>query len=241
MQATYDQQIRRQEACMNEATKRLHTSQLSLQRSVAALHINQQRLELKLDIATAAQVASIAESEARKKVNHARTPTDSARRLSYTPPMRITAPLVIEACTNNCICICHRRKAHHISGRLLNFVGALFLGYSGVPVITPTCDSTACVVRSSPMLLFMYIFPTWMLARAFFFIARLSLSRGLELNIRLPCIIHISSDIWKFAHNGDIENLKGLFERRKVTPYDMEGDTGYTALGVRSEHDGPGV
>ena len=74
-----------------------------------------------------------------------------------------------------------------------------------------------------------------MLARAFLFVARLSLSHGIELNIRLPRVLHISSSVWRSADIGDIEGVKKLLQKRAVTPYDIDSRYGYTALTVRLE------
>ena len=221
---------------MCKVTTRLHTDQLLLKQSVTDLHTGQQRLEFKLDAVTAAQIASTAEREVRRSLSHATTPMDLSQRLTSTPPTRILTPLALSMCPTSCTCRCHQRRVKRTPDRLQDFIGGLFLGYSGMPIITLACDNSVCGTRSSPILFFMYVFPAWMLARAFVLIAKLSLSHGLQLNIRLPRILDYSAIVWKFAELGDIRNIREMYQKRAVTPYDVDSRSGYTTLVVRSKH-----
>ena len=231
---TYDQRLKQQDLLIRESATRLHADQLSLQGSIENLGISQQRLEIKLDTVTAAQIASATESEVRRSITSASTSIDFSRRLSSIPPAQIQTRLAIKLCANSCTCVCHSYKVRRTPGRLQDFFGSLFWGYSGIPMITPACDNTTCARGLSPKLLLMYVFPAGLLARAFLLVARLSLSHGFELCIRLPRIVHISANVWTLVSNGDIESVRVLLQDRVVTPFDIEGENGCTALMVRS-------
>ena len=212
----HNQRISQQEVSIRDSITRVHGSQLSLQESVTDIRSGHQRLELKLDAVTAVQIAGTAEREIRRSISLAKTPIDLSRLFSSTLPTQGVAPFALMWCTNSCTCICHRRRAHRTPRRLQDFLGSLFLGYSGMPIITPTCDSIGCTARSSPKLLLVYAFPAWVLARAFLFIARLSMSHGLELNIRLPRVLQNTSNIWKYTECGDLESVKELLQKRQL-------------------------
>ena len=144
------QRIRQREAPTREAMINLRTGQILLKESVTDLLIGQQRLELKLDAATAAQIATMTEREVRRSLSHETTPMNLSQRFMSTPPTRIATPLTMITCTHSCTCRCHQRKAQRTPGRLHEFIGNLFLGYSGISIITPACDNSTCGIRSSP-------------------------------------------------------------------------------------------
>ena len=233
LERAHDQRIDHQEITMRELLKRSQTSQVLLQESVTNIYKSQQRLEFKLDIVMAAQIANTAEREVRRSVTSATSSMGSSQQPAPMLPTQIIAPRTGEIFTSGCTCICHRRNAQRTPECLQDFFGNLFFGYSGIPIITPACDKADCLARSDPMLLVTYVFPTWLLARIFIFVARLSLSHGLELNIRLPRVIHPSAHVWSYSAVGDVESMKELFRGRVVTPYDIDGRSGYTALIVR--------
>ena len=230
---THNRRIDQQEASILDSVGGVHARQLSLEESVTDLRTVQQRLELKLDTVIAAQIAGTAESTLRRHVSSATTPTDLSKRPCPALPTQIEASLAAW-CPHSCTCICHRYKAHRTPKYLQNFFGVLFLGHSGIPMVKPTCDESGCLAHSRPALLFTYVFPAWILARAFLITARFSLSCGLELTIRLPRVLHESSKIWIFAEHGDINGVKDLLQKRAVTLYDTSSALKYTILMVNS-------
>ena len=187
---------------------------------------------MKLDVIEATQIANTAESEIRDNRFSVAPRTGLPGQTSEAPPTQIITTLVSKLCADSCTCTCHSRIVRRTPGRLQDFIGTLFLGYSGMPMITPPCDNASCAIRSSPTMLFMYTFPTWVLARIFLLVARLSLSQGLEFNIRLPRVLHNSVSIWRSVSTGDIGSTKELFQKMAVTPYDIDGQYGYTTLTV---------
>ena len=230
---THIHRISQQENTVNESISRLSTDQHLLQESIANLQTSHQRLELKIDVATSAQIASTAEREIRKRLSLASDHLNLSRCLSSALPTRIMIPLSLFRSPSRCTCICHYRRAHRTPDGLQGFLGSLFIGYTGIPTITPTCNDSACDTRSSPTLMLMYMFPAWLLARAFILFAKLSLSHGLDFNLRLPRVIHTSSSIWTFAGTGNLTYMKDLLKSKAMSPYDVDSDTGFTALMVR--------
>ena len=216
--------------------RRLIQHRNSLQEPIANLQASQQRLEYKVDIITATQIARTAEQEVQGSVFQPTAAEPAAKLsngLSTKSLTHIALPVAAERCEGKCTCICHHRTARRTPSLLQVFLGSLFLGYCGIPIITPACDNAECITGSSSMVIFMYTFPAWLLARAFLFVMRLSSSRGLEFNIRLPRVISISSIIWRYLREGNIDSIKRLLQRRMSSPYVMESTSGVTALMVR--------
>ena len=205
-----------------------------LREAVASLLAGQQRLEFKVDAVTAAQIARTAEQNMRGNALSPTAPIGRSDGLSPTPLSNVRLSVAYEQCISSCTCICHRRGVHRTPQRLQGFLGSLFLGYSGIPIVTPACDGPNCTTRARSTLMAMYVFPAWLLARIIQIVMRLSASNGLELNIRLPRVISSSSSIWKVSAQGNIEGIKGLFQQRAGSPFDVDSVNGYTALMVRS-------
>ena len=77
-----------------------------------------------------------------------------------------------------------------------------------------------------------YLFPSWFLARALILVLSLSFINGLELSLRVPCIVSRTARIWDLSVSGDIEGVKRLFRQRLAGPFDMDIN-GSTPLLVR--------
>ena len=123
-------------------------------------------------------------------------------------------------CNNWCSCACHIRRS-------LSFLNTLFIGYSGLPFFTASCDQKACFRRSRSSMRFTFYFPSWFLARAVLANAAYSPHSGPEFLLRVPKIIPPRSDIFHFAETGNLQGIQNLFERglASVHDLDMSGST----------------
>ena len=66
-------------------------------------------------------------------------------------------------CNRSCSCSCHIRRRLK-SPRLLDvFLGTLFIGYSGSPLLSQRCDKVSCRGRRNSSTSFIYQFPQWFL------------------------------------------------------------------------------
>src|SRR5436190_6471874 len=54
-----------------------------------------------------------------------------------------------KTCRPWCSCCCHVRKSVKMPHSLRGFLGSLFVGYSGVPFVTPPCNERQCSRRST--------------------------------------------------------------------------------------------
>ena len=193
-----------------------------LHEPMARLLTTQQRLELKLDVIEATCVARTTESEVRTIAQSSDRPECLPASTSSMNATRISLSVSRWSCENSCICACHRRQSRRTPRPLDRFLGVLFIGYIGIPYVTTSCDNRECTQRSSPTVSMIYIFPWWLLARAFLLIARLSSRSGLELNLRLPRVVSDTSRIWPICRNGDIEGLMSLIQQGLGSPFDID-------------------
>ncbi len=80
-------------------------------------------------------------------------------------PVRFIARPRRNICTSRCQCRCHSNNKHSIALRTSLF-GNLFVGYSGIPGMSYTCNERSCMSRDRATLEVSYVFPLWFLCYA---------------------------------------------------------------------------
>jgi hypothetical protein len=136
------------------------------------------------------------------------------------------------SCQSPCSCCCHRKKdfnANLVSSQLL---GSLFIGYVGIPLLTPPCNTPLCQRRSAPSLQLRYYFPVWFIARVRWIA---SLRFGLhypQLSSAIVRTVPLDADLLHAAGCGDCESIMALFSLRKASPADVDCAHGRSALHV---------
>lgn len=143
----------------------------------------------------------------------------------YTPEVQLALSLQYprgsrSGCSNWCSCACHIRRSRSV-------LNTLFVGYSGLPFFTASCNQKACRRRSRSSMRFTFYFPSWFLTRAVLANAAYSPNSGPEFLLRVPKIIPPRSDIFHFAETGNRQGIQDLFERglASVHDIDMSGST----------------
>ena len=137
------------------------------------------------------------------------------------------------ACSPNCHCACHTSRKLATPGPIDRVLGQLFVGYSGLPFISPKCDSDECLKLHVSHVSVEYWFPL-----GFFWSQIVRLQVGYQPNIgpqfQLSTLRRVpdSAQCVNFALNGNIEGLKGLFIRGLASPRDVSSTRGYSILRV---------
>ena len=213
------------DAIQNE---RLIQYKATVQEPMSRLLTAQKRIQVKLEAVEAAYLGRAAESNLRSTIQ-------SPARNTSTTAVRISTYMSHNQCTDSCTCLCHHRQIRRTPRLLDSFLGALFLGYIGIPYITPQCDNRKCIQRSIPMTLILYLFPSWLTARALILTSKVSSMNGLEFSLRAPRIISPSARIWTCCSQGDIEGMKAVFQQSLGSPFDISGVSGETPLQVSKD------
>lgn len=60
-----------------------------------------------------------------------------------------------------CTCQCHQRTFYRAQRTRAGFLGSLYVGYSGLPILSGPCDIAACSRRCGKYMNLKYIFPSW--------------------------------------------------------------------------------
>lgn len=136
-----------------------------------------------------------------------------------------------DICKTWCSCACHSQGKLRTPQRLRGVLGSLFVGYSGMPGLTPACDDRTCRRRASLAMDLVYYFPVWFLSRAFALNFSLTTFGGPELMVRMPRMVSWGTPLWRLARDGDLPNVQILFSKGVASPYDVNA-YGQSALHV---------
>jgi ankyrin repeat protein len=143
--------------------------------------------------------------------------------------VRVTPYIV--ACRSGCPCACHLEQKASTPALLNRVLGQLFVGYAGLPVLSPKCNIEACQKSRASQISLEYWFPL-----AFFSSTIVRMQVGYQPNIgtllQLDTLRRVpdSAQCVNFALNGNIEGLKYLFSHSLASPRDVSTTRGYSVL-----------
>lgn len=136
-------------------------------------------------------------------------------------------------CHPGCSCACHKQSRSTTPALMNRVLGQLFIGYAGIPLLRPQCDSTRCEKRTLSHVDLEYWFPTgvfWSQIVRFHYAYQAHLGPQFYLSTlrRVPDNAHAVA----FALGGNIDGLKDLFRRGLASPKDVSETRGYSLLRV---------
>ena len=137
-------------------------------------------------------------------------------------------------CRRGCSCICHVRRKYKSPAFFSRFLGRIFVGYSGLPILGH-CSEEACQMQSLSSIDIVYFFPLWFLHRAISLVAEWpsisTPSFGLTVHRVLPAN---SPECYMISliHDMDTQGIRSAIEKRYIYPNDRFGSNEFTALHV---------
>jgi hypothetical protein len=136
--------------------------------------------------------------------------------------VEIRASCYRRSCRPWCSCKCHVRRTIRSPSMATDFLGSLFIGYSGIPGLTESCNEKQCSRRSQVRFIASYQFPKWIWTRALFASFMTSRLYGPEMLVRVQNTIPYVSETYQFCLNGQTELLKKRFDGGLASPYDVD-------------------
>ena len=136
-------------------------------------------------------------------------------------------------CSRNCRCSCHIRRRLNTPRLLDGFLGTLFIGYTGSPLLSQKCDQLSCRGRKETSTSVTYHFPRWfVISRMVQLRAKITAMYGPEVSLRFNRVVDGKALVFHYATTGDISKMKQLFVQGRASPSDVRFDSGWTPLHV---------
>jgi hypothetical protein len=138
-------------------------------------------------------------------------------------------------CRTGCQCACHSQSRSATPGMFDRMLGQLFVGYSGLPLISPRCNNDSCLKSKASNLTFEYWFPLgFVCSQIVRFRLGYQTNIGPQLEFSTLRRVPDSAQCITFALNGNVDGLKDLFSRGLASPRDVSSTRGYSVLRVQS-------
>ncbi|KAK3935168.1 ankyrin repeat-containing domain protein [Diplogelasinospora grovesii] len=136
----------------------------------------------------------------------------------------------VATCHPGCPCSCHAPQRSATPAILNNILGRLFVGYSGLPVLSPKCDDEECRGARTKQVSMEYWFPISIWPTIVRIQLALSINGGPSLHLETLRRVPDASQCVGFAQNGNIRGLQHLFRHGLASPRDVSSGRGYTLL-----------
>ena len=208
LSARIDERMDRVEALMRSQAEQVHTSQSK-------------------------QLGSIYEPPTYRRRRLSQKTSEPANADTPSETIGIGVTQYTSSCTTGCRCVCHKRGKTATPQFVNRVLGQLFVGYTGMPLLSPKCDSDTCKKAQTPNVSLEYWFPL-----GFFWSQILRLQLTYQPNIGPQAALSTlrqvsdSSMCVDYALSGNIEGLKDLFKKGMASPRDVSSTRGYTLLRV---------
>ncbi|KAI0481753.1 ankyrin repeat-containing domain protein [Xylaria cf. heliscus] len=163
-----------------------------------------------------------------------RPPSSPPRRLSQqVQSVAVQVTTRTSYCSSSrCRCVCHFTERVSTPGGLFNrVVGQLFLGYSGLSLLSPSCNTPSCEASQKPEVTAEYWFPMglfWSMIIQFNLSYQINV--GPQFEIKTLRRVPDSATCVNYAIKGNIEGLKELFRRGAASPRDVSDTRGYSLI-----------
>ncbi|KAK6519390.1 hypothetical protein TWF281_003224 [Arthrobotrys megalospora] len=135
-------------------------------------------------------------------------------------------------CDLRCRCTCHSKRAAQTPAFLSRFIGRLFIGYSNIPSLSPSCDIPTCRRATGGVLKLQYVFPEWFISSILTMEARVSQAPEILIrtwNIRIRSWADGDAIFDSFDHFPD---FRRAFVEERVSVRDVDAQFGYTVLHI---------
>lgn len=153
---------------------------------------------------------------------------NTERRKNQDIGIRVRKP---QPCRPDCPCRCHIQSKTVIPGFAHRILGQLFVGYTGLPGTSNTCNVKSCETSQSSQLTVEYWFPlSFIWSQIFRFRLAYNPNIGPQFELMTLRRVPDSASCIHYALRGDIDGLKDLFSRGLASPRDVSSTRGYSVL-----------
>lgn len=141
--------------------------------------------------------------------------------------LSITTSSVKAKCDRFCRCQCHIITSYRTPRWMKSFIGSLYFGYSGTPILNRRpCNYSQCRQSGRPITNFTYHFPRWAVSRVLSLTGRLDDLSGLGASwtVRIPRVIPSNANIWWQISYGSVIQVQNSFTKGLASPFDVDAE-----------------
>jgi hypothetical protein len=137
-------------------------------------------------------------------------------------------------CRTWCPCACHTRQKINVAMPrfMQGFLGKMFVGYAGLPLINKACDFRGCIDRQAASATVEYWFPWWLVSMNFKMFLQYLPPAGPHLQLSMTRRVPDASPSITFAMQGNIQGLQHLFAQGLASPRDVSDSRGFSLVRV---------
>ncbi len=153
---------------------------------------------------------------------------------------KLSTPVYIHAlprkplnrCERACSCSCHSSYMIKTPFVLHPVIGSALIKATGIYGLRSDCTENNCRRSRSSNVKISYRFPSWLLDRILISVLASESWNSPQISLMAPRIISIYSDVFHYAHSGNVNGLVMLFESGLASPHDVSAEWGDTPLHV---------
>lgn len=135
-------------------------------------------------------------------------------------------------CNLFCKCCCHKKRQTRSPNFLDKIIGSFFVGYTGLPLLSQTCNVPECRKQSNLEARIFYSFPAWIVKRKIMMNISFHQPEGFELCLETPRVVPDNAGIFSTVQWGTLDQLRYFLQSgRKASVL----DTSYSNNKTRSE------
>lgn len=136
-------------------------------------------------------------------------------------------------CPRSCNCQCHSSSHLKAPKWMSNTLGLLFMGYSGVPLLSRRgCNNGRCRGSERSSMHVSYYFPSWLVARMIDVNARWSSQCRPSMSLRVMRVLPDDAPLFGYVRQGDIPSVQSLFRQGLASPIDVAASDGRSVLHI---------
>lgn len=135
-----------------------------------------------------------------------------------------------------CDCKCHTHVRTQTPDKLQSIFGTLFIGYAGLPALTPSCSNTRCRRGADGYLQVNYYFPQWFLGRIVSTAMKFQDSVFPKVRMRVLHTRNTFEGIFMNSFDNDADAVEHQLRNGQASVFDATEDSGHSPLHVRMDY-----
>ena len=111
-------------------------------------------------------------------------------------------------------------------------MGILFVGYRGIPALSPACTTRACKGNAEGLLEVHYYFPSWFTAKAVSIALAVNQARGPEFCLRVTNVRPNEEPIFQHCFHGGLDAVRSILIAGEASVLDVNAENGNSLLHI---------